>query len=291
VGVTKPRLPRLTDARPGLSSLANLKPENHSAPPLDAARFGVLGTPLPITSYAELTKVCQEASRRPTPFALEFTNTHIVIMRRCDPGFRDLTSEYDYFISDSTPLTWCLNLQGAKMRDRVYGPAFMRECITNTPGEFSHYLLGGSPECGARLREVFKQRNPAVRFIGSWHGNCLADGTLEGRADREVVEEINRLSPDFIWVAFGDTKQVAWVKKHKHLLRRGVVLTVGFAFDSNAGTKPDAPMWMQRLGLTWLFRLATEPRRLASRYFKYNSLFLFYLLWDGLRGRAFAKSA
>jgi exopolysaccharide biosynthesis WecB/TagA/CpsF family protein len=58
----------------------------------------------------------------------------------------------------------------------------------------------------------------------------------------------------------------------------GILLAVGFAFDVNAGTKPDAPAWMQRAGLTWAYRLATEPRRLAIRYLKWNSLFLYYLL-------------
>ena len=118
---------------------------------------------------------------------------------------------------------------------------------------------------------------------------CDADGQLEGAAERQVIEEINRLSPDCIWVGFGTPKQQAWVKRHKHLLRRGVILTVGFAFDVNAGMKRDAPLWMQRLGLTWVYRLASEPRRLASRYLKYNLLFLLYLVLDGLRGRAWER--
>ena len=80
------------------------------------------------------------------------------------------------------------------------------------------------------------------------------------------------------------------MKRYKPRLRRGVILTVGFAFDVNAGMKPDAPLWMQRLGLTWVYRLGSEPRRLASRYLRYNSLFLFYLLRDGLRGRAWGKA-
>jgi N-acetylglucosaminyldiphosphoundecaprenol N-acetyl-beta-D-mannosaminyltransferase len=54
--------------------------------------------------------------------------------------------------------------------------------------------------------------------------------------------------------------------------------------------KPDAPLWMQRFGLTWVYRLGSEPRRLASRYLRYNSLFLYYLLRDGLRGRAWGKA-
>jgi len=68
-----------------------------------------------------------------------------------------------------------------------------------------------------------------------------------------------------------------------------VTLTVGFAFDVNAGMKPDAPAWMQRLGLTWVFRLASEPRRLAGRYLRYNFLFLWYLLTDRGRGKRLGK--
>jgi len=119
----------------------------------------------------------------------------------------------------------------------------------------------------AKLRETFSQLNPGVRFVGaSFHGKCLLDGRLEGAAEHEVIAEINRLSPDFIWVGFGTPKQQAWIKRNKSLIRRGVVLTVGFAFDVNAGMKPDAPAWMQRLGLTWVFRLWSEPRRLGPRY-------------------------
>jgi N-acetylglucosaminyldiphosphoundecaprenol N-acetyl-beta-D-mannosaminyltransferase len=147
-------------------------------------------------------------------------------------------------------------------------------------------LLGGSAGLGERLRAAIAGWNPAVRVVGSHHGRCRADGTLEEPA---VLEEINRLSPDFIWVGLGTPKQQAWVHACKARLRRGVILTVGFAFDVNAGLKPDASPWMQRCGLTWLARLLSEPARLAPRYLRYNSLFLYYLLWDGLRGRLFEE--
>jgi N-acetylglucosaminyldiphosphoundecaprenol N-acetyl-beta-D-mannosaminyltransferase len=136
------------------------------------------------------------------------------------------------------------------------------------------------------LREVFTPRNPKLKFVGGFHGRCEAAGVLSGAGETEVIEEINRLSPDFVWVGFGTPKQQAWVRQHKHLIRRGVILTVGFAFDTNAGMKSDAPPWMQRRGLTWLHRLGSEPRRLGPRYLKWNSLFLYYLVCDGLRGRA-----
>jgi len=167
----------------------------------------------------------------------------------------------------------------------------MRKFLESVPGEFTHYLLGGSEACGTQLRQVFSKLNPGVKFVGSFHGKCLPDGALEQAAEGAVIAELTRLAPDFIWIGFGTPKQQGWVRRYKHLLRRGVILTVGFAFDVNAGLKPDAPLWMQRLGLTWIYRLSSEPRRLATRYLRYNSLFLFYLLWDGLRGRAWGRVA
>jgi N-acetylglucosaminyldiphosphoundecaprenol N-acetyl-beta-D-mannosaminyltransferase len=243
----------------------------------------ILGTPLLVTDYEGLSQQCQDWARNGQCVAMDFANTQIVTMRRHEPWFRELTSAYDYFPPDGMPLVWCLNRAGARLRDRVYGPTFMRELLKQVGGEFKHYLLGGSEECGARLRATFGQLNPAIKFVGSFHGKCLLDGRLEGPAEEQVMAELNRLSPDFIWVGFGTPKQQAWVKQHKHLLRRGVVLTVGFAFDVNAGVKRDAPDWMQRLALTWVFRLWSEPRRLGPRYFRYNFLFLYYLVRDKLR--------
>ncbi len=249
----------------------------------------ILGTPLLLTDYQQLGAQCLQWAREPRCVALDFANTQIVTMRRHDPQFREITASYDYFPPDGMPLIWCLNLTGARLRDRVYGPTFMRRFLTNVPGEFTHYLLGGSVECGQKLREIFGQANPGARFIGAFHGQCQVNGELAGPAESDVIAEINRLTPDFIWVGFGTPKQQAWINRHKSLLRRGVVLTVGFAFDVNAGMKPDAPAWMQRLGLTWLFRLWSEPRRLGPRYLRYNLLFLWYLLRDGVRGRAWGE--
>jgi N-acetylglucosaminyldiphosphoundecaprenol N-acetyl-beta-D-mannosaminyltransferase len=216
--------------------------------------------------------------------AVDFTNTQIVTCRRHDPSFREITSRVDFFVPDGMPLIWCLNAQGARLKDRVYGPTFMRYCICNSPPQYTHYLLGGSEECLNRLKTSLTQQNPAVRIVGSHSGYFGPD------AEQAILEEIRRTAPDFIWVGLGTPKQQAWVHKYKQQITRGIILAVGFAFDVNAGTKPDAPPWMQRYGLTWVFRLLSEPRRLGPRYVRWNFLFLFYLLWDGLRGRAWARS-
>lgn len=240
----------------------------------------VLGTPLQRRTYASLTAELQERSRQPGAFSVDFTNTHIVTMRRSEPEFREITSRVDYFIPDGMPLIWCLNLQGAKLRDRVYGPTFMRECVLNSPAPFTHYFLGGNEECVSRLKEFFVKQNPKIQIIGT------RNGYFKPEDEPQIIEEINRLSPDFVWIGLGTPKQQAWVHKYKSQIRRGIVLAVGFAFDVNAGMKPDAPLWMQRCGLTWFYRLSSEPARLGPRYVRHNFWFLFYLFWDGIRGKA-----
>lgn len=252
-------------------------------------KMHVLNVPLLVTDYDELAQLCLGWARSGKCRLVEFVNTQIVTMQRHEPAFAATMRAYDDQVPDGMPLVWGLNRAGAGLRDRVYGPTFMRRFLEKVPSGTTHYLLGGSEDCGAKLKAVFTRLNPQVNFVGSFHGWCQADGTLQGEADQAIIEEINSLSPDFVWVGFGTPKQQAWAQRHKNQIKRGVILTVGFAFDANAGLKPDAPGWMQRLGLTWLYRLCSEPRRLGPRYFKWNSLFLFYLLRDALRGQAWGK--
>lgn len=241
----------------------------------------VLGTPLVITTYADWVAYLQRRVREPGVVSVDLSNTQILAMRRGEPRFRELTSRVDYFLPDGMPLVWCLNAKGAGLRDRVYGPTLLRECVVASPAPFTHYFLGASEECLTKLKAVLQRAQPNLCIVGSHHGY------FSPAEDADIIADINRHSPDFIWVGLGTPKQQAWIHQHKHEFHRGAILAVGQAFDINAGTKPDAPPWMQRLGLTWVFRMALEPRRLLTRYARHNSLFLFYLLCDGLRGRVY----
>ena len=245
-----------------------------------------LGTPLTVTDHPGALGLCRTLAAGSRPAAVEFCNTQIVTLRRSDLEYRRTSACFDRFIPDSTPLLWLLNAAGAGMKDRVYGPAFFRHALVHSPDSLTHYLLGGSEACGRALVERFSVLNPGLRIIGSFHGRCDLEGFL-GPDDARVLEELGRLKPDFIWVGLGTPKQQRWIARVKPLLERGVLLSVGQAFDVNAGLRADAPGWMQRLGLTWLHRLASEPRRLAGRYLRHNSQFLAYLIRDVSRGEVF----
>jgi N-acetylglucosaminyldiphosphoundecaprenol N-acetyl-beta-D-mannosaminyltransferase len=234
----------------------------------------LLGTPLVITDYQGLLDAVSAWARRPGSTAAEFCNTQVVTMRRTDPAFATATSAYNYFIPDGMPLVWCLRAKGADLRDRVYGPAFLRFAMTQDRA-LKHYFLGGSDLTSRKLIENAQAlSNGRFQVVGA---NSSYSSPVDSPA---IVAEINRLSPDVIWIGLGTPKQQQWVHQNKSLIARGVLLGVGFAFDVNAGTKLDAPLWMQRAGLTWLFRLSQEPRRLLGRYLKYNTLFVLHALLD-----------
>ena len=99
----------------------------------------------------------------------------------------------------------------------------------------------------------------------------------------------NRADPDFVWVALPGVRMERWIIDNQARYRRGVFLAVGDAFTLLSGRRSFAPPWMQRMGLTWAYRLSKEPLRLGPRYLRYHSMFVSYFLWDVLRGRAWKK--
>ena len=242
----------------------------------------ILGTPLLATTSDDLgERLVSHARHGTTPLAVDFANTHVVTMRRHDWEFARLTESIDLVVPDGMPLVWAMNWKGAGLKDRIYGPTFTRKFLESCPSGLTHYLVGGSEECGQKFRERMMALNPSLNFVGSYHGKCSREGMLQN--DEAVLEELREKRPDFMWVGLGAPKQYGWIHRVKPKLNHGVLLAVGFAFDVNAGMKPDAPAWMQSLGLTWLYRMANEPRRLVGRYLKWNSLFLWYSALDVLQ--------
>ena len=230
----------------------------------------VIGTDCTTTTKEELLPLLERAAAH-GPWSVDFTNVQIVTMRRTEPPFREITSKVDAFIPDSEVLRWAVNWRGGNMAARVYGPDFLTYAIGYTAPTTRHYFLGGSAECLSALLKNISEINPGFLVVGS------QDGYFKPERNEEIVADILAANPDFIWVGLGTPKQQAWIHLNKHRFPHGVLLAVGFAFDVNAGTKKDAPRWLQRCGMTWVFRLLSEPRRLLWRYLKYNSLFLWHL--------------
>jgi N-acetylglucosaminyldiphosphoundecaprenol N-acetyl-beta-D-mannosaminyltransferase len=254
--------------------------ESESASRLNARErrtFKVIGTPLFATDYASLIDELIASWKNGESRTLSFCNTYMVTKRRIDPAYRETAEVCDTNLPDGMPLVWCMNLQGAGLRDRVYGPIFMQRFLEASPPEIRHYFLGGNQKCLDALCANALKLNPRLQLVGAHHGYFRSED------EAPILTDIRLQNPDFIWVGLGTPKQDEWVARHRTVFPRAILLPVGSSFEFLAGDKPSPPLAFQRLGLTWLFRLASEPRRLAGRYLKYNTLFLYCLIRDGLR--------
>jgi N-acetylglucosaminyldiphosphoundecaprenol N-acetyl-beta-D-mannosaminyltransferase len=252
--------------------------------PIDFVK--IFGIPVASVTYDSALEYIKKLAHEPHPTAVCPANTHILAEARHNPEFAQVLAKFDLVLPDGMPIVWTLNRLGAKLTDRVYGPYFMRHTLRNTPRPWRHFFFGDTEACLAQLRRVATQLQPDIEICGS----ISPPFRLLTEADEALfAETINRAAPDFIWVALPGVRMERWIIANQPRFHRGVFLAVGDAFSLLSGHRPFAPAWMQRLGLTWLFRLSSEPLRLGPRYLRYNSLFLFYLLWDSLCKRTLGK--
>ncbi len=191
------------------------------------------------------------------------------------PDLRRLVNRAGMVTPDGMPLVFLCRRLGHPTVSRVYGPDLLlafSEMATRRG--YTSFYYGGAEGVATRLAEVMTARFPGLRVVGTY-SPPYRDLTPE--EDATVVEQINAAAPDVVWVGLGSPKQDYWMAAHRDRLEAPVLIGVGAAFDFLTGRVRQAPRWMQRNGLEWLFRLATEPRRLWRRYLIYNPLFVFYM--------------
>jgi N-acetylglucosaminyldiphosphoundecaprenol N-acetyl-beta-D-mannosaminyltransferase len=241
----------------------------------------ILGTPVACVTYHSALETIKALARQGQPTAVCPANTHILSEARHNPDFARVLAKFDLVLPDGMPVVWALNHCGAGLSDRVYGPYFVRHTLRNTPRPWRHFFFGDTEECLADLRRAATEMQPDIQIVGAISPPFRP---LTEEDEAGFAEAINSAAPDFVWVALPGVRMERWIIDNQVRYKRGVFLAVGDAFTLLSGRRPFAPALMQRMGLTWFFRLCSEPLRLGPRFLRYNSLFLFYLLRDGLCG-------
>lgn len=201
-----------------------------------------------------------------------FANVHGAVESWRDRSLSPVYGAAGLTVPDGVPLVWLGRLRGHAGVRRVYGPDFtlrLSEALAARGGRL--FLYGGAAGVAARLGDVLAARFPGLIVAGTLSPPFRA---LTREEDDEIVERINEARPDVVLVGLGCPKQERWMADHRDRLDAAVLLGVGAAFDFLSGTVAQAPRWMMRVGLEWLFRLVHEPRRLWYRYLVYNPLFM-----------------
>jgi len=223
------------------------------------------------------------ASRHGTSRRAHLCNAYTLSLALRDPDYRALLDEGDLNLSDGHYIAMVGRHRGhPEMQQRVYGPDLMAEVLDRGREHgLRHYLYGSTPETVEQLAAALRERFPGVHIVG------VESPPFRGLSEAEIddmVARINGARPDLVWVGLGTPLQDRFVRDYADRLGATLV-PVGAAFDFHAGTKRMAPEWVQRHGLEWAYRLASEPRRLWKRYLVGIPVFVFGVLTDARRAR------
>ncbi len=231
--------------------------------------FGVQVTP---TSYRDASDAIIECARHGQPGVVSCHAVHAVITASCDEELRRQVNTFDMITPDGQPVRWALNLlHGTGLKDRVYGPDLtLHLCRRAARDGVSIYLYGGSPEVVETLQHNLRKLCPGLEIAGY---ESPPFRKLTPEEDQEVIDRINASGAGLVFIGLGCPKQDVFAYEHRNSIN-AVQLCVGAAFDFHAGRKSQAPAWMQKRGLEWLYRLVQEPRRLWKRYLVTNSIYL-----------------
>lgn len=210
--------------------------------------------------------------RERSPNYVCICTVHTVMECHRDSQMKRIVNSAGIRTPDGMPLVWLSRLAGHDDASRVYGPDLMLELARRSSiTGHRHFFYGGAPGVADDLAEKLTQKFPGLRVAGTHTPPMQEVGEIESQ---DVISAINNSGADIVWCGLGTPKQDWWVSNHRTLLHAPVLIAVGAAFDFHTGRVKQAPKWMQRNGLEWLFRLSQDPKRLWRRYILDNGRFV-----------------
>ena len=229
----------------------------------------VLGLPFSPVSADGAVDRCLEIIEARNPRHVITANVDFLALAESDPAVRRLWFEADEIFCDGMPLVWAsrgFDRDRGGLPERVTGsdlvPRLLEQCAERG---HSVFFLGSDDPTMSRLKSTLAETLPDLEIAGAISPPM---GAIEDWDNERYLEEIRRTRPDVLLVAVGFPKQDRWIRRFRDQVRVPLMVGVGASLDFIVGKQVRSPRWMQRAGLEWAWRLATDPRRLAKRYVK-----------------------
>jgi len=240
-------------------------------------RTVLMGCPVDLLTSAALLKELSEIiDAQSGPKVIQFINGNKIAQVRQDNEMERIMWKADYVLADGQPLLPMGRLLGVKLPERIDGIGLMGKMLKlANERKYSVYLLGAKQEvldtCVAKIRSQY----PNLRIAGS------RNGYFSEKETPGVVAQIRETKPDMLFLGMGSPMKERFADRYAAELGATVIQGVGGSFDVMADLVKRAPVWVQRIGMEWLFRVVQEPRRMFWRYTTTNATCL------SLFGRAF----
>ncbi|WYM03682.2 MAG: WecB/TagA/CpsF family glycosyltransferase [Gloeotrichia echinulata CP02] len=235
----------------------------------------LVGMRVDATSYENATKIVLNWAKEKKNSYICVGNVHMVMETYDSPEFARIVNNSDLVTPDGMPLVWALKMFGINYASRVYGPTLtLHICQASAEQAVPIGLYGGTPESLKTFTSFLNQRFPGIKIV------CQISPpfrSLTPEEDAGYTAQIVESGAQILFVGIGCPKQEYWMAAHKDKIP-AVMLGVGAAFDFHSGRVKQAPIWIQNMGLEWLFRFSREPKRLWKRYLFNNPRFILFLV-------------
>ena len=231
-----------------------------------------------LTMTEAINEIDKLVQKRVPSYVVTPNVDHIVKLEK-DEEFKNVYKNADLILTDGMPLIWISKLKGNPIKEKVSGSdLFPKVCKLASNKGYSIFLLGAAEGVADKAAEKLKNKYKGLNIAGTYspsYGFEKKNDEIE-----KIIKIINECKPDILAVGLGAPKQEKFLYKYKDKLNVPISLAVGASIDFEAGNIERAPIWMQKSGLEWFYRLCKEPKRMFRRYivedFKILSIYLKY---------------
>ena len=246
-------------------------------------RINVLGVGISVLNLRTALAAIVDAVKARRKGYICVTGVHGVMEAQDDAAFKKILNGAFLCTPDGMPMVWAGKLRGHRDMGRVYGPDLMLDvCAWSETSGCKHFFYGGADGVAELLAQKLKTKFPKLEVVGTFTPPFRR---LDAAEEKQLQAQVRAARPDILWVGLSTPKQEKFMAEFLPKLDVTLMAGVGAAFDFHSGRVSQAPRWMQRSGLEWLYRLGSEPRRLAGRYCRNNPRFLlnFFCQLAGLK--------
>ncbi|MCK5242455.1 WecB/TagA/CpsF family glycosyltransferase [bacterium] len=211
------------------------------------------------------------------PVSVVTPNVDHIVKLQSDASFCGIYARSALVLADGVPLLWASKFLGTPLKEKLSGSdLFPKLCKVAAQKEWHVFFLGGRPSTAAKSAEVLKARYPKLMVSGTYSPDFGFE--KDPIHNNKIIQMIQDAKPDILFIGLGTPKQENWADKYKDICKVPVLIGIGASFEFVAGMVKRAPVWMQKAGWEWFWRLMMEPGRLWKRYLVDDMQFFWLVL-------------
>jgi len=225
----------------------------------------ICGEDVDNVSMQEVIKTIENLIEKKEQIYVVTPNVDHIVKLQSDVDLRKVYEDARLILADGMPLMWAAKLLGSPLKEKISGSdLFPKLCEVAAEKGYKLFFLGGRPGAALKASEVLKSKYPHIQIVGVYSPPFGFENDKE--ENDKIIKMIKDAEPDILFVGLGAPKQEKWIYRHKDECQVPVSIGIGVSFEFVSGMVKRAPIWMQKAGLEWFWRLMMEPKRLWKRY-------------------------